>query len=496
MANAAVRARRVLLETLGASLLLPALAAAVPPAAAPAAPFAVSPADAAPQPIDLPTVLRLARANNPFIAIAQARAAEAYARQEQAEALCLPNLSGGAAYARHDGQIQNSRGEVFTSSRSSLFGNAGLVASFRTADAVFQPLVARQLAGAASAAAQSVNNDVQLEAAVVYFELVRVHAALAINAELLAKATEMLRRAQAADAAGVSKTKADPNRAAAEVALRQEDRVALQGRAAAVSARLAQLLLLAPGADLVPLDSTVLPLTVVPLESHLDALLALAQRQRPDAAEAAQHVGAADARVRHARYGPLLPRLDVGYGGGYFGGGQNNDVASFSGRGDGFGAVVWELNNLGFGNRAQVREREAQALQAQLGVAATQARIGAEVAAAYKVMKLRHDNLKVGQEAVKQAEETWRKLEASSFGLATPQRLYDPLEPLLALQALAVTRNQYLNQVIEYNRAQFQLYTALGQPPEDGLAQLVAEPLAVPVIPAAATSGHESGAPK
>lgn len=464
----------------GASFLALFLSAQVSAAQAPAA--ALNPFEM-PQPIDLPTVLQLVRANSPYIAMARARAEEAYARLEQAEVLCLPNVLAGTSYGRHDGQIQNARGEVFTASRSSLYGTSGLAASFRTSDAVFLPLVARQMAAAADAAAQDISNDVQLEAVFTYFELVRVHAALAINAEVLAKAEEMLRRAQAADAAGVSKTKADPNRAAAEVALRQEERFALRARAAGIAARLAQLLLLAPGAELVPLDSTVLPLTVVPLDSRLDGLIALAQGQRPDAVEMSLLAGAADARVRQARYGPLLPRLEVGYSGGYFGGGQNSYMADFTSRGDGYGAVVWELNNLGFGNRAQIREREAQALQAQLGVTAKQAQIGAEVVTAFRTMKLRHDSLKVGQEAVRQAEETWRKLEASSFGLATPQRLYDPLEPLLALQAIATTRNQYLNQVIEYNRAQFQLYTALGQPPEEAIQGLATENLKVPVVP-------------
>jgi hypothetical protein len=44
-------------------------------------------------------------------------------------------------------------------------------------------------------------------------------------------------------------------------------------------------------------------------------------------------------------------------------------------------------------------------------------------------------------------------------------------------------RRSYLTEVIEYNRAQFQLYWALGQPPLESLAQLTPLPVQTPVLP-------------
>lgn len=40
------------------------------------------------------------------------------------------------------------------------------------------------------------------------------------------------------------------------------------------------------------------------------------------------------------------------------------------------------------------------------------------------------------------------------------------IEAQQAVQTLAFARNQYLASVIDYNRAQFQLLRALGQPPD------------------------------
>src|SRR2546423_86726 len=78
--------------------------------------------------------------------------------------------------------------------------------------------------------------------------------ALAINAAILARAGEMLRRAVAAEDAQASKTTADVNRARTEVNVRLQERAALRGRVATTSARVARLLLLRPTVHLQPVD--------------------------------------------------------------------------------------------------------------------------------------------------------------------------------------------------------------------------------------------------
>ena len=128
-------------------------------------------------------------------------------------------------------------------------------------------------------------------------------------------------------------------------------------------------------------------------------------------------------------------------------------------------AATWELKNLGFGNIAIAREREAQLTGANAHVVEVQAQVSAEVVAAAKVARYRLQTLNVSQQAVREAIEMYRRLEASSFGMAGKSGQYDALEPLLAIQALNQARLQYLAEVIEYDRAQFRLYAALGQPP-------------------------------
>ncbi len=63
------------------------------------------------------------------------------------------------------------------------------------------------------------------------------------------------------------------------------------------------------------------------------------------------------------------------------------------------------------------------------------------------------------------------------------QNLLNTLQPIIALQTLAQARAGYLTQVIEYNKAQFRLYVALGQPPAEALLQAASVPVSVPVAP-------------
>ena len=61
-----------------------------------------------------------------------------------------------------------------------------------------------------------------------------------------------------------------------------------------------------------------------------------------------------------------------------------------------------------------------------------------------------------------------------------------PIEVLDSLRLLARSRYAYLDAIVDYNRAQFELYVALGQPPAKYLARPVPADLVPP--PAAASS--------
>jgi outer membrane protein TolC len=442
-------------------------------------------------PIDLPNALRLVNAGNPTIALARERVVEAYARLKEAQTLWLPNLQTSTVWNHHDGQIQNAAGAVFHTSKSSLFVGGGAVLSVHSSDALFGPLVARRLVQAQEQASRAVTDTVQLDVALTYLDLLRAYGALAINADILGRAEDLAYTARIAIEEGKSRTGADFNRARTELELRRGERMDLLGQAAEVSARLAQLLLLEPTVDLRPTDPAIVPITLVPVgDVPLDELVATGWLNRPELAESRALVEAALARWRQAKFSPLLPRLDVSYTAGTFGGGFNgtfngvpssNEHLDFGGRGDALAQVVWELPGLGAGYLAQTRVQRSLYNQATIHVTEVQAQVGAEVTAAAKVALTRRQALDSAQSAVRQAKIMWTKFKEGSFGLRRDR--FDPLDPLLAEQALAQARFQYLTQVIEYNKAQFRLYRAMGQPPIEALPKATPLPVSVPVAP-------------
>lgn len=471
---------KVALVLLASCVLITASVQADPPATA----YGIS--TAAPNtthPIDLPTVLRLVDSESPAVAIARARYRESVARLDQAELLWIPNLAAGTTYLRHDGNTQNQAGLVFGVSRSSLFAGGAAQLRVDSADAYFLPLIARRITQAESHLARATNNSVQYDAASAYLDLLFAHAGSFIAADTLARAEQMLQRSEAAIAAGLSKTSGDANRARTEVNLRRQEALDFQARAASSAARLSRILGLTESTELSPAEETVVPMTLVPTEQTLENLVLTAWAGRPEMAAQQAFVAAAAERLRQARLSPLFPKVQLEYAGGSFGGGRNNTVAQFEGRGDLVASAFWEFKNLGFGNRAQARERSAQLDQVAWQERAVRSQVAAEVTEAARVAAARVAALGAAQTAVKEALELYRKLLESSFGMAGPQPKYDPIEPLLAIQALHQARLSYLQQVIEFNRAQFRLYTALGQPAECALPATPGPSVNVPVIP-------------
>jgi len=457
----------------------------------PAPPPYPLPSDSAPEaavevlPVDLPTALRLTNANNPTIALARERVEEAYAAQRQADVAWLPNLQGGPEYNRHDGRDQQTPGQIITVSKQNLFINGGAILDWNSSDILFGPLIAERLVEAQSAAAQATSSDVQLSAAQAYFDLQRIQGELAINADTFFRAKEMLENSTAADKAGLTKTAGDINRARTEFDLRLEEQIQLKGDLGVASARLAHLLLLRPTVMLKPADMKIVPIMLVPENIDPDELVATALSNRPEIQAGRAISAAAMVRLRQAKIGPLLPHVDFTYFGGTFGGGVDSQMSDFGARSDGEVDIYWQLHNLGAGDVAQARARESQFSETNFQLAEIRAQVGEEVTAAYRQVEALRRSLDSAEQAVRQAMETWRRLREASFGMAGQQHLYDPLQPLIAERDLNQSRVGYLNAVIGYNKAQFQLFWALGQPPLQAPAGDRPQSTALPVVPEA-----------
>ena len=154
--------------------------------------------------IDLPSALRLADERNLDIAIYVERVAEASARLTEARTLAVPTLRVGGSESRHDGTLQETGGRIVDADRAARFSGlgvgavgagdvspAGLSLSVDIADAIFQPLVARQNRDAAVASAVVNRRAMLVDVASAYLEWIRARAERSIVAEALARAVEL-----------------------------------------------------------------------------------------------------------------------------------------------------------------------------------------------------------------------------------------------------------------------------------------------------------------
>lgn len=416
-------------------------------------------------PIDFVTVLRLVNENSPAISFSRARVAEAQARAQAAKLQWLPNLTAGAAYNRFDGQTQNQRGEIFEKSRSNLFPNGGAALTLDFAEAIYRPLIERRMAAAEQQRANATSLSAELDAILAYLDLIQSHGLLEINAQTLEKGEAMLVAARNAQKANLDRSPGDVNRVRTDILLRRQERLDLQGRSNVASTRLGKLLLLRASVRLVPQNGEIVPITLVTADlSALDDLVATAVQNRPDLAANRELLVAAWERVRKAQRGPLLPKLQAIDQGGSFGGGLNADMGDFKGRNVLTGMLYWELKNLGFGNHIEVQERQAGVGQAHSQLLETQARLAAEVVEATQIADAKYQSLGLAEEAVQEATELYRISQEGTFNVVDAKNLFDALRPLQALQVLQQTRQNYLAAIVDYNRAQYRLYTAIGCP--------------------------------
>ncbi len=198
---------------------------------------------------------------------------------------------------------------------------------------------------------------------------------------------------------------------------------------------------------------------------------------RPELASNQALVQAALTLLRQEKLRPLMPSLFLrGYSTpasgtlatGYMAAGTNGSLGSFQPRGDIDVQLLWQLDNLGFGNRAKINLRDACAPGGRPG---TFPRPGPRGGG-------RHSDLRGGQTERRRVGVAHREVELAvdtyaknMVGLGQTRRAGDlvqtvirPQEALASVQALAQAWSSYYLAVADSNRAQFRLYRALGNP--------------------------------
>ena len=434
-----------------------------------------------PLPINLATALQLADARSIDVAVAAERIRVAAAQLDRARASWLPTILLGIDYYRHDGRLQDSPGNIIDTSKSTFMVGAGPVAVFALSDAIFAPLAARQVVQARQAGLQAATNDVTFAVAEAYFNVQQARGELAGAVDAERRAGELVQRAT--ELARDLAPPVEVTRARAEWARRKQAVHAARERWGVASAELTRILRLDASATLEPVESPNLQVTLVALDKPVDDLIPIGLTNRPELAAQQALVRTALQQLRQERIRPLVPSILLRgaatnpagtLAGGAFGGGINDQVSRFGARGDYDLQVLWQLENLGFGNSARVRERRAEHELAILESLRLQDRVAADVKQAYDQAQSAAARVKEAEIGLKDAVDS---VTQNFEGMKQTKRVGNllvlvirPQEAAAAIQALSSAYGDYYGAVGDSNRAQFRLYRAIGQP-----AQLILE---------------------
>jgi outer membrane protein TolC len=472
--------------------VLPLPSVAPPPAAA-----------GKPYPINLPAALRLGNARNLDIVLASERLQAAAAQLKGAKVLWLPNIILGGDYARHDGPFWFDTGQVIGNSKQAMMVGAAPQLIFSFADAIFSPLAARQTARARQADVQTTANDTLLAVARAYFDLLQARGQLAGALEALRFTDDLMRRLERLAPGLAPPLEVQRSRVLA-AALRQA-RLQSENNWRTASAELLRVLDLDPTLVVEPLEPSHIRIRLLPLDKPVDDLVPVALTNRPELASQQAMVQATLQLLRQEKVRPLVPSLLVrGWStpvtgtlaAGYFGGGVNGSVGNFSFREDWDCQLLWTLQNMGFGNRALIKQRLADNKGAVAQLFLLQDRVAAEVVQAYSLAQTAEGRTGEAETELRDAQALVREHLAA---LGQTQRLGEggqirlvvrPLEVVAAIQMLQQAYVDFYGSIADANRAQFQLYRAMGNPAQtlagqDG-GQPNGSPCGEPALPACA----------
>jgi outer membrane protein TolC len=409
-------------------------------------------------PVDLPTALRLADERNLDIAIYLERIEAASARVAESRTLAAPTIRAGSTYDRHTGNIQETSGNVLDVDRVSQFTGLDLGVGFSIADAVYAPLVARQNRDAVTAAATANRHVVLLDVATTYIGLLRAREETAIVESALARANDLARLTADYAEAGQGLL-ADAEMAAVQPLVWEQRRLVSAEREIAAAVELVRLLHLESGVTIEPIETAIPLLEIFTGDEDVEALVASALANRPESEQFDVLVAAAEDELNAQRYRLFIPSVALGYSVGEFGGAPGSSIRNTDDRDDLMLSLYFEIDGLGFGQRARADERRSELRRMNLEREKLHDGIAADVREAHARVRSFSRQREFTAAAVERAAQAYRLNRERIFDL---QGL--PLETLQAMQTLATAELAELDTRAGHAIAQVRLQTMVGRP--------------------------------
>jgi len=412
---------------------------------------------AAPLHVDLPTVMKLAGANNDEIQLARARHTETLAESKLAWQRFWPSVTLGAAYRRTDGNVQDIAGAVFDVSKQHYTLGPNIMIDWSPGDMYYSALAAKQKALAAEQLAEKARRDIVTQSTGRYYDLLAAEAALAIIEDDLRLTQDYEKQIGGAVEAGTA-FRADLLRVKTQVS---REKLAIpdhEERRDLAAAALAEILRLPAETELRPAKADLVPVRLVDRKTGVASLISQATQHRPEMKAAGAITTAAAWERERARVAPMIPSVQAGYGFGGLGGGFNGDMGNFDETQNVFIGFGWKIGPGALSDKQRKVIANAQEEAANLQSSQVKAAIGREVVEAAAKAQSAFDQVSINDEAVEAAQEMVKlakERQASQLGVV--------LEYLLAREELTRARQSRVQAVTRFNQAQHELKRAVGR---------------------------------
>ncbi len=187
-------------------------------------------------------------------------------------------------------------------------------------------------------------------------------------------------------------------------------------------------------------------------------LLSQALAARPETRRNAALISAAEHAKNGAIYGPLIPTVggEAFFGG--LGGGMDGETGHFGESEDYAALLTWRVGPGGLFDFGNIHAREARLRGAALAADKVTDQVANEVVTSRARVQSLADQIATAKQSLSDAEEALRLgQERKEFGVGIV------LETIQAEQDLSRVRNDYLNIVTDYDKAQYSLLRALGR---------------------------------
>jgi outer membrane protein TolC len=454
------------------------------PGTLPPAPLEVTDA---PLPITLAAALQLADARPTVVLMAQAAAWTAEAHLQWARTLWLPQLNFGGCFVRHDGFGPDFNRGLNTDLRplnnniNFLYAGGGALYQNPGVEVIYTAIVSRQLLNARRWDIQKAKNDALLDTARAYFDVHRYRGTYAGALDTVQRGVKLVERVERLSKDLVPRAEVDRARRA----LADLEQMATSAREnwRVSSANLTEVLRLDPRVVIVPQEHDHLQVTLVDPKCSLDELIPIGLTNRPELASQQAFIQAILTRIRREKLRAFVPTFQLwGFqtpgeliNGGVQGIGSDGSMNLWSAREDWAPQLLWQLDGLGLGNLARIKEQRGEQSRAIVDMFRLQDRIAREVVQAQARMQSAAARVLQAERSLREAIITYEKnyeglRQTTRFGNVLVQA-YRPQEAVRALEDLKNSYDEYFMTVADYNRQQFEMYHALGYPSQDVAAK-------------------------